>query len=198
MTPSKPLSNLPAPDPPDAPATPPRTAPVPSTLDQPLVIPEDARQALPDLPTPRPARQPARVRVRVSSQLDNVLASLLAQTDLPASQVERRDVNALVHRVLIIGLAISSVLMVAGLLLDVWLNRQVPTAVPSISEAISRVLTGRPSGLLALGLLVLIATPIVRVLGAVVAFAYARDWRYAAISLTVLVIVITSVLLGRG
>jgi uncharacterized membrane protein len=97
-----------------------------------------------------------------------------------------------------VGLVISSVLMVAGLVLDVWLHRQVPTAVPSISDAIGRVLVGRPSGLLALGLLTLIATPIVRVLGAVAAFAHARDWRYAGISLIVLIIVITSVLLGRG
>jgi uncharacterized membrane protein len=49
-----------------------------------------------------------------------------------------------------------------------------------------------------LGLLVLIATPILRVIGSTLAFLYERDWRYALITFVVLLVVTLSLLLGRG
>jgi uncharacterized membrane protein len=62
---------------------------------------------------------------------------------------------------------------------------------------IERVIQLRPSGVLALGLLVLIATPILRVIGSVIAFLYEGDWRYAGITFLVLCIVILSVIFGK-
>jgi uncharacterized membrane protein len=51
---------------------------------------------------------------------------------------------------------------------------------------------------LSLGLMILMATPAIRVLGSVIVFLWERDWRYAAITLLVLSVMIASVLLGRG
>jgi uncharacterized membrane protein len=51
---------------------------------------------------------------------------------------------------------------------------------------------------LALGLLVLIATPILRVVGSILAFLYERDWRYAGVTTVVLIVVLISLLLGKG
>jgi uncharacterized membrane protein len=49
-------------------------------------------------------------------------------------------------------------------------------------------------GLIQLGLLVLILTPIGRVTFSVFAFVYQRDWMYVAITLIVLVLLLTSLL----
>ena len=56
-------------------------------------------------------------------------------------------------------------------------------------------LTGR--GLIQLGLLLLIATPVARVVFSVFAFLYERDWKYVIFTLIVLSLLIFS-LFGRG
>lgn len=53
------------------------------------------------------------------------------------------------------------------------------------------------AGIIGLGLLVLIATPIARVLFAILGFARERDWLYTAISLVVFAILVFSLLHGR-
>jgi uncharacterized membrane protein len=52
----------------------------------------------------------------------------------------------------------------------------------------------RSEGLIQLGLLMLIATPIARVLFAVFGFALERDWLYVAVSLIVFIVLVTSLL----
>jgi len=47
-------------------------------------------------------------------------------------------------------------------------------------------------------LLVLIATPILRVAGSIFAFLHERDFLYAGITAFVLLIVLASLLLGKG
>ena len=99
---------------------------------------------------------------------------------------------------LIIGLAISTILMLIGIGLDIALQRDIPTAVPDFRDVFARVAALRPSGFLALGLLVLIATPVLRVIGSIFAFIYERDWRYAGITFLVLVVVLVSLVLGEA
>ncbi len=49
-----------------------------------------------------------------------------------------------------------------------------------------------PRGIIQLGLLLLIATPVARVIFTVLAFAYERDWTYVAITLVVLTLLLYS------
>lgn len=56
---------------------------------------------------------------------------------------------------------------------------------------------GDPSAIIALGILLLVATPICRVIFAVVAFAIERDRLYIAISLTVLTVLLYGLLRAR-
>ncbi len=56
----------------------------------------------------------------------------------------------------------------------------------------------RPQAVIALGLLLLIAIPVITVLASAVAFALERDRRYVVIAITVLAILIVSLLIGRG
>jgi uncharacterized membrane protein len=53
-------------------------------------------------------------------------------------------------------------------------------------------------GLIQLGLLVLIATPVARVLFSVIAFLYERDWTYVAITTIVLALLCYSLFGGGG
>lgn len=57
---------------------------------------------------------------------------------------------------------------------------------------------GDPLAIIMLGLLVLLATPFMRVLVSIGAFALERDWIYVGITVTVLVILLISFFLGRG
>jgi uncharacterized membrane protein len=64
------------------------------------------------------------------------------------------------------------------------------------------VLTGlaqfKPYALIALGLLLLIATPVIRVAASVVIFLLERDYAYVLITFIVLVVLIISFLLGKA
>ncbi len=55
-----------------------------------------------------------------------------------------------------------------------------------------------PLSVVMLGLMVLLATPVVRVAVSIVAFALEHDWRYVAITTAVLVILVASFFLGKG
>lgn len=68
----------------------------------------------------------------------------------------------------------------------------------SVGAALTAALGGHPTGIIALGLLVLLATPVVRVAVSIVAFALEHDWTYVAITTVVLLILLLSFLTGRG
>ena len=71
-----------------------------------------------------------------------------------------------------------------------------PADLRSVSGIISdaKALDGR--GLIQLGVLVLIATPIARVVFSVIGFARQRDWLYVGVTLAVLMLLIYSVTTG--
>ncbi len=136
--------------------------------------------------------------VHIDPKLGAIVAELGEVPEDERLVRERRDLNEVVHRMLIVGLAISTVFMVMGIVLDVALGRSMPTTTIGLSDTFGRVIALRPSGFLMLGLLVLIATPVLRVVGSIAAFIYERDWRYAGITLVVFLVVMLSLILGRG
>jgi uncharacterized membrane protein len=58
--------------------------------------------------------------------------------------------------------------------------------------------SGDPEATIMAGIVVLLLTPVVRVAISALAFAFERDWRYVAITLLVLGILVTSFLIGKG
>jgi uncharacterized membrane protein len=142
------------------------------------------------------APEPAQVHV-APNLLD--LATGRAETVSEAAEVrEQRDINEVVHSMLIVGLVVSTFLMVIGIILEIAHHQDLPSAEPDVGDILTRVLALRPSGFLGLGLLVLLATPMLRVAGSIIAFAIERDWRFAGITFLVLMVVIASIFLGRG
>lgn len=165
---------------------------------EPVVLPELKATDELKLPQTKPPSPSVEAEVTVAPNLADLVTGKL-ETPAEAEALKRRhEINGVVHRVLVVGLAISTVLILIGLLLDLIAHRQVPTDVPGFWEVFRRTEELRPSGFLTLGLLVLVATPILRVIGSTIAFLYERDWRYALITLVVLVVVGLSLLLGQG
>ncbi|MDA4121705.1 MAG: DUF1634 domain-containing protein [Thaumarchaeota archaeon] len=121
------------------------------------------------------------------------------------SETPRYDLNVIVSLVLKYGVLTSAVLLVAGL--SLFLAER-PAGLPaSISQLISTnygrptldlgqifsgAVHGQPIFVIQLGLVVLLATPIARVLASVLIFAVERDKIYVAITLVVLAILLLS------
>jgi uncharacterized membrane protein len=75
-------------------------------------------------------------------------------------------------------------------------SRFQPAAMPTLSRLLHAVVHFDPASIIQLGLLLLIATPILRVIFCVVGFALQRDRLYVAISTTVLLILLYSLFRG--
>ncbi len=109
---------------------------------------------------------------------------------------EQKSFDEVLHKLLIIGLILSVILILIGLALSLATHQKLPSTVPSLNTVFAEVFALNPAGFIGLGLLVLIATPIVRVISSVIAFTLERDWKFAGITLIVLITVVISILLG--
>ena len=69
-----------------------------------------------------------------------------------------------------------------------------PSQLSTIGGVLHGAMTLDPLYIIQLGLLVLIATPIVRVMTCAVGFAFERDWTYAIVSLIVLACLLVSII----
>ncbi len=116
----------------------------------------------------------------------------------PARAKKTRDLNHVVHQLLIVGLYASVFLMVTGIVIDLVRQRAFPVAVLPLGEAFSRSVHLRASGYFSLGLLLLILTPVLRVVGSISVFLWERDWHFAGITFLVLAVMVTSILVGAG
>ena len=116
-----------------------------------------------------------------------------AQTPHVMDPIER-----MVSRVLTVGIAVSISLMAVGLALSVFDQEGLPSHVVPLADLPSLLGKLDPAAYLSLGLIVLIATPFVRVFGSVIAFALERDRRYVLVTSIVLAVMCLSVVLGKA
>ena len=72
-----------------------------------------------------------------------------------------------------------------------------PADLRSPTGVVKGALSLRGRGVIQLGLLLLIATPIARVVFSVFAFARQRDWTYVVLTLVVLVVLLCSLFVGE-
>ena len=68
----------------------------------------------------------------------------------------------------------------------------------TLGATLAGVAAGSPAAVIVLGLLVLLATPLLRIIVSIAIFARQRDWLYVAITLLVLAILLFSFALGKG
>lgn len=107
-------------------------------------------------------------------------------------------------RLLIVGVSLAALLVLAG---GIWFladysaqfpqyNRfaAAPASYRSFSAVLADAADGQSRGLIQLGLMLLIATPVARVIFSLILFARARDYVYCAITALVLAVLLVSLL----
>jgi len=116
------------------------------------------------------------------------------QSEHGVDMIHRLD--RMVSRVLAVGLVIAVVLMLTGAVLALAGRGPSPSPELSVSDLPRELAALEPEGFLTLGLLVLLATPIARVLALVVGFARAKSRIFCYMSVAVLGILALSAYLG--
>ncbi|TFG57260.1 MAG: DUF1634 domain-containing protein [Methanomassiliicoccus sp.] len=100
-----------------------------------------------------------------------------------------------VHPILKWGMLLSLALLISGLLLGMGAGTEMEGTLP-LEEIPQGMVDLDPLAFVTLGLLMLIATPLTRVLGALCLFLGEKDWKFALISTVVLSAVVLAILLG--
>ena len=130
----------------------------------------------------------------------------------PEAMIEKvsaeKRMDEIMGRLLRTGVILAAVVVLAGGALylarhpepvtDYRVFSGEPEELRTVSGILHGALALRGRGLIQLGLLILIATPIARVAFSVVAFLYQRDWTYVAVTVMVLGLLVYSLLGGGG
>jgi uncharacterized membrane protein len=119
------------------------------------------------------------------------------QSPAPVHEHQMDPIERTVNHILVVGVAVAVALMAAGVVLGVVDGEGLPARVVSLADLPSLLGELDPAAYLSLGLMVLIATPFVRVAGSILAFAREHDRRYVLITAVVLAVMCVSVALGR-
>lgn len=122
-------------------------------------------------------------------------------TDTDKDRMLRQAELAISH-VLRGGVVLSAAIILLGVVLFYLqmaiTGHAILTYPHSVIEVAQGLAHGEPLAVVALGLLILLLTPILRVAISIIIFALERDWLYTVITLVVLAILLVSLLLGRG
>ena len=116
----------------------------------------------------------------------------------PPPRHEMDAIERTVNLVLTAGIGLTVGLLVAGLVLSIAQGQGLPTRIVPLADLPPLLADLDPAAYLSLGIVVLIATPFVRVGGTIVAFARRRDRRYVLITVVVLAVMCLSVVLGKA
>lgn len=130
------------------------------------------------------------------------LSNVAIRNDVsPITQSHPEDIQP-IGLVLRIGSVVSSVVILLGIVLLFLspgsISQQVQIFPHTAGQLWMGLLAWQPQAIIVLGLLILIATPFMRVTTAAIIFGRAHDWRYVMIALIVLTILLASLLLGKG
>jgi len=124
--------------------------------------------------------------------------SLRPEQGSPSRAHVMEPVERVIRSILLCGIALSVALMAAGLVLGVARGAGLPRGVVPLAELPRALAALRPAAYLSLGLIVLIGTPFVRVVGSLVVFVRERDRRYVLVTTIVLLVMCLGVVLGRA
>ena len=109
----------------------------------------------------------------------------------------QRSLCSVVHPILRWGMVLSLVLMFFGLTLGLITGAEEASVVP-LEKIPSQLMELDPAAFLALGIVLLIATPLARVFGSLCVFIKERDRKFILVSLAVLFSVALAVILGAA
>lgn len=120
-------------------------------------------------------------------------------SDNSQNQSHRPNLTHWVHLSLSIGIAVSAIVMSLGIVLALTTGQHAPAGPPPTwSRLIRESLQGDAVALLQAGLVLLMLTPIVRVLVLGLGWLVEREYRFATIALIVFALLIGSLVLGSA
>jgi uncharacterized membrane protein len=104
-----------------------------------------------------------------------------------------------VHWTLLIGLLVSALMMIAGLFVAIAKNQPRPESlITSVPGLIRMAGEGNGVAWMELGVLMLLATPVLRVIVLAIGWSLQRDGRMALVALVVLLLLAVSIVLSVG
>lgn len=115
---------------------------------------------------------------------------------MPMEPNKEHQVDHLIHYTLLTGVSVSAILLVAGLSIVLVRGTPRPEVAPPLSEILRQALMANGVDLIYLGLLLLMITPVVRVMMLIYGYARVGWWRFALISLLVLLLLGVGFALG--
>jgi uncharacterized membrane protein len=119
----------------------------------------------------------------------------------PSSDQRVRQAEVTISWVLRAGVLLSASVISFGML-DWWLLHRHTSRTQAVPNSLAEIWFGLshadPSAIVVVGLLLLVATPVIRVAVSIIAFALSRDLLYVAITSLVLAILLFSFLSGLG
>ncbi len=118
-------------------------------------------------------------------------AAPILPKDRPDTQVRRAELA--ISNTLRGGVLLSATFIVLGLLLLVLRGTNSSTFPHSLPAVVQSVAQGNPRGIIVLGLLLLLFTPVLRVAVSLLTFALVRDWTFVGITTLVLIILVGSI-----
>jgi uncharacterized membrane protein len=121
---------------------------------------------------------------------------IVETADAPADDVRFDRIDDVVRWTLAISLAFGFVLLLIGVGLVALGRGTLPKDLDGLTTAWTGFTGLRAEGFFAVGILVIILTPFVRVIGSAIAFAFERDWRFVAITLAVLGVMVLTIRVG--
>ncbi|MBS7576324.1 MULTISPECIES: DUF1634 domain-containing protein [unclassified Enterococcus] len=119
---------------------------------------------------------------------------------MKSTKDEMLDVEKIIGQLLRIGVFISVIIMVIGMILLFATGKSgyPANSYPvGLSDIIDGCLSLKPFALMMLGLFCLILTPVLRVLASIIAFAIEKDYLYVAITILVLLILVVAIFVGH-
>ena len=126
-------------------------------------------------------------------------------TPAPPANVASPEENVYtdVYRMLIAGMIVSSMLFAIGIVLAMLHPQYVPLSARwvrsqyHVGVVVHGLLHGNPSAIMLVATVLLILTPVARVVVSIVAFLTDRDYKFVAVTSFVLLVMIVTVILGE-
>jgi uncharacterized membrane protein len=110
--------------------------------------------------------------------------------------MEHSNINKYIRVVLIVGMILSVSVMIVGLIMFAFSDGTWEVVPLSLTQIFEGILRGNPIAVIDLGILLLIATPLTRVLAALVIFAVNKEAKFVLAATLVLVVVGIAIIVG--
>ena len=110
-----------------------------------------------------------------------------------------RKIEAFISSILRYGVELSGLLIIIGISIFLWTgDESCPFGILSLDWILWGSPFFEPSHILFIGFLILVATPLIRVMASVIAYSLNHDWTYTVITGSVLLILMIGIALGIG